>query len=122
MEAMSNNEIDDKMNEIQNKDDKAIAWDDIIGLDKEKKVIQEAIDDLMINDKSCRVHYNRIHSILLYGPSGCEKSFIFQAIKNSPEVNIYSAEQKSKWFGESDNHQYIYSLARKHQPSIIIFD
>ncbi|GAH89229.1 unnamed protein product, partial [marine sediment metagenome] len=67
-----------------------------------------------------------IGGVLLFGPPGCGKTLLAEAIASESQSNfitIKGPELMSKWVGESEkNIRGIFAKARELAPSIIYFE
>lgn len=104
-----------------------IAFADVGGVDEIVGLVREVIE-LPLKQPNLMKHLgiSRHKGILLYGPPGCGKTRIAQAIANEIQahfISIRGPELFSKWFGESEeNLRTIFEEARQLAPSIIFFD
>jgi transitional endoplasmic reticulum ATPase len=104
-----------------------ISWDDVGGLDEIKQELKEAIEWPLLHPTLFKKAGIRpIGGVLLFGPPGCGKTLLAEAIATETQSNfitIKGPELMSKWVGESEkNIRNIFSKARELAPSIIYFD
>ena len=104
-----------------------ITWDDIGGLEDIKNELYEAVEwPLLQPELFLKVGIRPIGGVLLYGPPGCGKTLLAEAVATETHSNfltIKGPELMSKWVGESaKNVRAIFSKARELAPSIIYFD
>ncbi|GAH53349.1 unnamed protein product, partial [marine sediment metagenome] len=104
-----------------------VSWDDIGGLEEIKRELIEAVDWPLSHPKLFKKAGIRpIGGILLFGPPGCGKTLLAEAIASESQSNfitIKGPELMSKWVGESEkNIRGIFAKARELAPSIIYFD
>ncbi|MBB4022475.1 AAA family ATPase [Actibacterium naphthalenivorans] len=102
-------------------------WDDIGGLAKEKRLLQQAIDwPLLYGARFRHAGAHAPKGILLTGGSGTGKTLLAQAVGTTTEVNFIVArgpELLSKWVGESERGiRDVFRRARQSAPSILFFD
>ena len=104
-----------------------IIWDNIVGLEKIKKQLKENFV-LAINDpyRFDEIGIKPPKGILLYGPTGCGKSLLAQALATECKASIiyvHGADMLSRWEGESEKAiKKIFLKAKSSTPCIIIFD
>jgi transitional endoplasmic reticulum ATPase len=104
-----------------------IRWDEIGGLEKVKRELQEAVEwPLKYPDLYDRTGYNMPKGIMLYGASGTGKTMLAKAVATESEANFISVrgpELLSKWVGESERGiREIFRRARQAAPCVIFFD
>ncbi|NHJ20690.1 MAG: AAA family ATPase [Candidatus Lokiarchaeota archaeon] len=104
-----------------------VSWDDIGGLEDIKQELIESVEWPLIHPSFYdKVGIRPVSGILLFGPPGCGKTLLAEAIAtetNSNFITVKGPELLSKWFGESEkNIRGIFSKARELAPSIIYFD
>lgn len=104
-----------------------IGMKDVIGLEKLKEEIMLKIAlPLKRPDIVKKFKKNTKTGILMYGPPGCGKSLIAEAIANDSGVsfiNVKASDIKSKWIGETEkNISRLFEEARSNQPCIIFID
>ncbi|OGI12585.1 hypothetical protein A3K64_01625 [Candidatus Micrarchaeota archaeon RBG_16_36_9] len=102
-------------------------WEDVGGLEEVKLALKEAVE-MPLKNPDCfkRIGIKPPRGVLLYGPPGCGKTYIVQALANETGVNfiaIKGPELLSKWVGESEEHvREVFKRAKQVAPSIILFD
>ncbi|KAL7712721.1 Vacuolar protein sorting-associating protein 4A [Entamoeba marina] len=108
------------------KDKPNVHWDDVIGLEKAKEALQEAVI-LPIKFPQLFTDNRRPWTgILLFGPPGTGKSFLAKAVATEADSTFYSVSASSllsKYLGESEKMvKELFENARKNKPSIIFVD
>jgi 26S proteasome subunit P45 family len=104
-----------------------VKWDDVGGLDKIKKELQEAVElPLKSPETFEKMGIRPIKGILLYGPPGTGKTLLAKAVANETEANfigISGAQILSKWVGESEKAvREVFKKARMAAPCILFID
>ncbi len=104
-----------------------VKWEDVGGLEEVKQSLKEAVEWPLKNPESFKkIGIRPPRGILLYGPPGCGKTYIVQALANEAGVNFIAVkgpELLSKWVGESEQHvRDVFRRARQVAPSIVLFD
>ena len=104
-----------------------VSWDDVGGLDEVKKSLQEMIlYPLDHPDKFLKFGMNPSRGILFYGPPGCGKTLLANAIATECSSNFISVkgpELLTMWFGESEaNVREVFDKARQSAPCVLFFD
>jgi len=104
-----------------------VKWEDIGGLEEVKQSLKEAVEwPLKKPETFKKIGIRPPRGILLYGPPGCGKTYIAQALANEAGVNFIAVkgpELLSKWVGESEQHvRDVFRRAKQVAPSIILFD
>ncbi|MEI6046775.1 MAG: CDC48 family AAA ATPase [Chloroflexota bacterium] len=104
-----------------------VTWDKIGGLDDVKEALREAVEwPLNYPDLFEQTDTKPPRGVLLYGPPGCGKTLLAQAMATESEINFISVkgpELLSKWVGESEKAvREIFKKARQAAPCIIFFD
>jgi len=104
-----------------------VKWEDVGGLEEVKQSLKEAVEWPLKNPESFKkIGIRPPRGILLYGPPGCGKTYIVQALANEAGVNFIAVkgpELLSKWVGESERHvRDVFRRARQVAPSIVLFD
>ncbi len=106
-----------------------VTWDDLI-LEKD---IKGEIERIVLNNfdphrVSLLGDYGiqSSRSLLLFGPPGCGKTRLAQALKDRPGLTLHRvscADIASKWFGETEkNIRQLFDKALSEKPSILFFD
>lgn len=109
------------------KSNNRVTFDDVIGLDDVKELINQMVV-YPFKYKEIYKAFNRDSGggILLYGAPGTGKTMIAKAIANEIDAEFYSikcSDIASKWYGESArNIKELFDKARSHERSIIFFD
>lgn len=104
-----------------------VHWNDIGGQEEVKKTLRQALHFA----KSPRHVVERFMStppkgFLLYGPPGCSKTMVAQALATESDLNFFAvkgAELLNMFVGESERRvRELFQRAREAAPSIIFFD
>ncbi len=104
-----------------------ITYEEIGGLDHEIQRIREMVElPLKHPELFARLGINPPKGVLLFGPPGCGKTLLAQAVANESEahfISINGPEIMSKFYGESEKRlRQIFDEAEKNAPSIIFID
>ncbi|HZD12475.1 MAG TPA: AAA family ATPase [Candidatus Binatus sp.] len=105
-----------------------ISWDDIAGLERPKRAIEESIIFPVRRPDLFPLGWPR--GILFFGPPGCGKTLLAAAIASEIKGVFFCADAASlmsKWLGESErNVSQLFVKAREGsengQPSIVFLD
>lgn len=104
-----------------------VWWDDVGGLDDIKKALS---DNLLLGmkepEKFDKMGIRPPKGALIYGPPGCGKTMLGQALATESGANmilVRGSEILSKWMGESEKAvREIFRKAKASSPCVIIFD
>jgi transitional endoplasmic reticulum ATPase len=104
-----------------------ITYEEIGGLDDEIQRIREMVElPLKHPELFGRLGIAPPKGVLLFGPPGCGKTLLAQAVANESEahfISINGPEIMSKFYGESEKRlRQIFEEAEKNAPSIIFID
>lgn len=103
-----------------------ITWDDVVGLEKAKETIKEAVILPLKFPKLYTGKRKPWKGILLYGPPGTGKSFLAKAVASESGSSFFSVSSSdliSKYQGESERSvKALFQLARENAPSVIFID
>uniref|UniRef100_A0A803P2D7 AAA+ ATPase domain-containing protein n=1 Tax=Cannabis sativa TaxID=3483 RepID=A0A803P2D7_CANSA len=103
-----------------------VKWEDVGGLDHIRKELDRYIvSRIKYHEKYKRFGVNLDTGILLYGPPGCGKTLIAQAVAKEAGANfihIKGPELLNKYVGESESAVRCYLVARMCSPCILFFD
>lgn len=104
-----------------------LHWEDIGGVEDVKKELQESVIwPLEHREKFQKLGISSNKGALLYGPPGCSKTMLAQALATESGYNFISIkgpELFSKWVGDSEAAvRKLYRNAREIAPCIVFFD
>lgn len=105
---------------------RSVTWESISGLAQAKEILQEAIIKPILYPQIYTGLRAPSKGILLFGPPGTGKTMLAKAVAsqcNATFLNVSSASLTSKNFGDAEKLvRAMFSVARKHQPSVIFID
>merc|ERR1719503_266880 len=104
-----------------------VKWDDIGGLEKTKRELQEMIlYPIEHPEKFEKFGMQPSRGVLFYGPPGCGKTMLAKAVATECSANFVSIkgpELLTMWFGESEaNVREVFDKARPAAPCVLFFD
>ncbi|CAA7052267.1 unnamed protein product [Microthlaspi erraticum] len=104
-----------------------VTWDDIGGLDHVREAFYHHVIRRFKFPEECKGFENCLETgFLLYGPPGCGKTLVAQAVANEARVNfihVEGPELLSKYVGETEKAiRELFSRARMCSPCIVFFD
>jgi len=104
-----------------------VKWDDIGGLWETKRELQETVEyPVQFAEKYRQFGMQPSKGVLFYGPPGCGKTLMAQAVANecgSNFISVKGPELLTMWFGESEaNVRNLFDKARAASPCILFFD
>jgi len=104
-----------------------ITYEEIGGLSHEIQRIREMVElPLKHPELFARLGITPPKGVLLFGPPGCGKTLLAQAVANESEahfISINGPEIMSKFYGESEKRlRQIFEEAEKSAPSIVFID
>ncbi|OCF54047.1 transitional endoplasmic reticulum ATPase [Kwoniella mangroviensis CBS 10435] len=99
------------------------TWDDIGGLDKVKRELQETVQYPVEHpEKFLKYGMSPSKGVLFYGPPGTGKTFIANECQAN-FISIKGPELLTMWFGESEaNVRDVFDKARAAAPCVMFFD
>ncbi|MCP8305222.1 MAG: CDC48 family AAA ATPase [archaeon] len=105
----------------------SVKWDEVGGLDEVKRILSQNVIRAIRNPKDFqKLGVKPPSGILLYGPPGCGKTLLANAIASESGanfINIRGPEILSKWVGESEKAiRNIFRKAKSSAPCLIFFD
>ncbi|KAM4059264.1 ATPase family associated with various cellular activities (AAA) domain-containing protein [Hirsutella rhossiliensis] len=105
----------------------SVTWDQVGALDKARKQLQTSIIGPIKNPELYQnFGVNRPAGVLLWGPPGCGKTLIAQAVANEAQASfilIDGPELLNKYVGESERAvRELFQRARSSTPCILFFD
>lgn len=105
-----------------------MSWDDIGGLEKLKKQLQDIVSNLKLdpNEEQTALSRAQPRGVLLFGPPGCSKTMLARAMATQGGLNflhIRGTDIYSKYVGESEKAiARAFARARQSAPSILFMD
>ena len=103
-----------------------VSWESISGLAQAKEILQEAIIKPILYPNIYTGLRAPPKGILLFGPPGTGKTLLAKAVASqcgATFLNVSSATLTSKNYGDAEKLvRAMFSVARKHQPSVIFID
>ena len=103
------------------------SWADVGGLEDVKRELYETVQfPVEHGDKYRKFGLPPSRGVLFYGPPGCGKTLLAQAVARECGANFVSIkgpELLTMWFGESEaNVRDLFDKARQSAPCILFFD
>ena len=102
-----------------------ITFDDIVGMEEAKRVIDEMVLYPMKSPEKARaLGLNPGGGVLLFGPPGTGKTMLGKAIAGALDAPFYyasGADLRSKWYGESEQRLSQLLNAAKAQKVAVVF-
>lgn len=99
----------------------SVTWNDIGGLPEVRHAFKDVMMQIASGDMGCK-----FAGIALYGPPGCGKTMVAQAMANEAGLNFISikpAELFNKFLGETEkNIRKVFFEAKEFEPCMIYFD
>lgn len=103
-----------------------VKWDDVVGLDKAKEALKEAVILPMMFPQLFQGKREPWRGILLYGCPGTGKSFIAKAVAAECDATFFSVSSSdlvSKYVGESARLiKSLFEMARAEKQAVIFID
>jgi SpoVK/Ycf46/Vps4 family AAA+-type ATPase len=105
----------------------AVRLTDIAGMDDVKAQLELALLGPIRNPELMKAFkVSARGGLLLYGPPGCGKTFVAQAVSGELGANFYQvgiADVLQRWFGESERSiRALFDNARRNAPCVLFFD
>ena len=104
-----------------------VTFDQIVGLENTKKIIEAALIWPTKYGKFYEANKTQpMNSMLLYGPPGTGKTQLAKAVATEMKscfITVNSSDVMTKWQGESEQKiNLIFKVARERAPTVIFFD
>lgn len=103
-----------------------VSWDDIVGSEGVKKVLDEIIRLPRELPHLYTGNRKAARSVLLYGPPGTGKTLMGKAMAHEAGVSFFSvssADLISKWVGESEKYiKCLFEMVKAAKPCILFLD
>jgi spastin len=114
------------LNDIIEKNDKVIRWDDIAGLKEAKQILHETIVLPSLRPDIFRGLRAPARGVLLFGPPGNGKTLLAKAVSSQCKSTFFSVSASSlvsKWHGEGEKLvKALFAAANYLAPSVIFID
>ena len=115
-----------KVNAIKGQSGKKVTFEDVAGMEEEKKELQEVVDFLRNPEKFTKIGAKIPHGILLSGPPGTGKTLLARAVAGEADVQFLSisgSDFMELYVGVGASRvRDLFDQARKLAPSIIFID
>ncbi|HET6735606.1 ATP-binding protein [Mycobacterium sp.] len=105
----------------------AVRLADIAGMDDVKTQLELSLLGPIRNPELMKAYkVSARGGLLLYGPPGCGKTFVANAVSGELGANFYPvgiADVMHRWFGESERSiRAVFDNARRNAPCVLFFD
>jgi ATP-dependent 26S proteasome regulatory subunit len=118
--------LDHILNDIIEKNDKVIEWDDIAGLKEAKQILHETIVLPSLRPDIFQGLRAPARGVLLFGPPGNGKTLLAKAVSSQCKSTFFSVSASSlvsKWHGEGEKLvKALFAAANYLAPSVIFID
>ena len=115
-----------RANAIQGQNGRKVTFQDVAGMEEEKKELQEVVDFLCNPDKFTKIGAKIPHGILLSGPPGTGKTLLARAVAGEADVmflSISGSDFMEMYVGVGASRvRDLFDQARKVAPAIIFID
>jgi transitional endoplasmic reticulum ATPase len=106
---------------------KAVAWDDVVGLDDAKNALREAIEMPLTHAEVLQQYgVKPSKGVLLYGPPGCGKTLLGKVVARQAKahfLHVKGPELLRERSGESEAKlRELFDRARENTPCVLFFD
>ncbi|MDD5317232.1 MAG: AAA family ATPase [Candidatus ainarchaeum sp.] len=113
--------------EKKEKDERAVSWKDVIGMDDVRKAFIEAIELPLLHEGLLKEYgVEPIKGILLFGPPGCGKTMIVKAASNELDVLFVSLSGadllKMGYDGAVREIKSTFDRAKENAPAVVFMD
>ena len=120
-------ETDARAQAMQVDDSPEVVYDDIGGLDDQKREVREAVEEPLLEaEKFETVGIEPPSGVLLHGPPGTGKTMLAKAVANETDatfIKMAGSELVQKFIGEGARLvRDLFELASEHEPAVIFID
>jgi len=106
---------------------RAVAWEDVVGLEEAKNVLREAIEMPLTHAEVLQQYgVKPSKGVLLYGPPGCGKTLLGKVVARQAKahfLHVKGPELLREHSGESEAKlRELFDRARENAPCVLFFD
>ncbi len=111
---------------MHEKKEKAVRWEDVVGLDRVKQAILDAIQlPLLHEDLLKKYKVKPYKGILLFGPPGCGKTLLAKAAASELKatfIYVSPTDILSDYVHSAERLKEIFNRAKENAPAIVFID